>query len=702
MLGMKHFIPGNTTPASSYPMVIQPEDYLWHLHSKGMAGWPVMRAPGAARQPRSRKPKQLAAETPLERPEARGAAELHSEVACCEVSAGSERSREDAKVDECCIAPDALTTMLPCWLEVTSFVSLNRFFRRRRTEKLMSLNAVYVDLDFRDTPTWRNKSADEVQAALECHCLALKLAEPSFIIQTGQGLAAVWLIKPMPAKALGRWTAAIKALINLFLGFGADRSCSDATRVFRIPRTINEKNGREVRVTGGSFERYSFDALEDQIYIASGRPTRRQLEEREKVGTERKKWTGSMPRGLTPAQRFEQVQHDLERIAEYYGGWMPEGTRNTWLHLFGVSLSHQLDVGDVKGFVEATAARVTPGLDESDVRAIAKQAKEKAQLPRTSNPRFDGRYHYAGHGIADRLGVTADMAGELGLRQIVPLAELKRRRADRERQRRAKAGALSRAEWLDQNNASRTKPWEQLGIGRTKYYRLKKAGLLEDFVAEQSGQVRARNRGVATAEAPTGGDETRSKQAEPDQQAQAAQEPKNGPTGERHPRLCSRRTSSRREVHRQQRPGCSPKNEDEKRKRRGRTCGQAIPPGASPKGVLPCSTVTTPLSPRSRPSFTTARTHCRTQPCFWAANPRSGRLKGFSKRSALLRRSHGAYSAILESCMRFSRWSMCMTPTVRKQATSRRSTRHGRASRISVCSRTNWLRCSMRSYRPKH
>lgn len=273
-----------------------------------------------------------------------------------------------------CIAPETLQTVLPFWLEGTSFLSLNRFFKRRRTRSLKSLNAIYVDLDLRDVMAWRGKSADEVQVALERHCVSLGLPEPSFILQTGRGLAAIWLIKPIPPQALARWRAAIRALIDLWKGFGADRSCSDVTRVFRIPGTINEKNGQEVRVTGGSLQRYSFDALEDQIYIASGRPTRRQLEARRKARKQQRRQKEQMPKGLSPAQRFEQIQQDLEKIAEAHGGHMLEGTRNTWLHLFGACLTHQNDPGDVEAVVEEAAARVTQGLDESDVDAIARQA----------------------------------------------------------------------------------------------------------------------------------------------------------------------------------------------------------------------------------------------------------------------------------------------------------------------------------------
>lgn len=661
---MKHFIPRSGVPVTSIPTVIGPEEYVQLLHPAEMRGWPCVMGKSEAS------------------------------------TIGPKARSGSGRVVNRCMAPETLQTVLPSWLEGTSFLSLNRFFKRRRTRSLMSLNAIYVDLDFRAVVAWRGKSADEVQVALERHCLSLGLPEPSFIIQTGRGLAAIWLIKPMPPQALARWRAAIRALIDLWKGFGADRSCSDVTRVFRIPGTINEKNGQEVRVTGGSLQRYSFDALEDQIYIASGRPTRRQLEARRKARKKQRRQKEQMPKGLSPAQRFEQIQQDLEKIAEAYGGQMPEGTRNTWLHLFGACLTHQNDPGDVEAAIEEAAARVTPGLDESDVDAIARQASEMARLPGTSNPLKDGRYHYSGHAIADLLGVTGAMVRDLGLRQVVPLAERRKRKAEAQRARRASAGAVSREAWLAQNDESRTQPWRRLGIGRTKYYRLKKEGLLGKLSDDRRELVRARYRGVAGSQAPTGDNDMSPQAAHLDHTAQPADN-----------RPISRETSGPLQaidlIMTRGRPSAMagmPAGERERKgqKRRERTCGPAIPPGASPKGVLPCSTVTTPLSPRSRPFFTATRRRCRTQPCFWVAGPLSRRPEGFSMRSAHLRRSRGAYGVISESCMRSSRWSMCMTPSVRKQPASRRSTRHGRASRRSVCSRTNSAKCSMRSYRPKH
>ncbi len=115
------------------------------------------------------------------------------------------------------------------------------------------------------------------------------------------------------------------------------------------------------------------------------------------------------------------------------------------------------------------AAAATPGLAPSEIAAIARQAMEKASLPSAAASRSDGRYTYRGATVADMLGITAEMACVLQLRQVVPEEEKRRRKAARQKQRRAGRGAASREEYLEANNASRARPWSALGIGKTKY-----------------------------------------------------------------------------------------------------------------------------------------------------------------------------------------------------------------------------------------
>ncbi|MEH6648171.1 MAG: hypothetical protein V7730_21400, partial [Sulfitobacter sp.] len=152
-----------------------------------------------------------------------------------------------------CETTEGFCEVLPAWLDGTSYVSLNRFWKRRRNTNLAQLNAVYLDLDYPNRLEWRGKPASEVQKAFEEALTAAAIPLPSVFLHTGRGLAVIWLIKPLPPKALKRWDGAMRAAIKFALRFGADPACKDAARVFRLPGTINQKSRTVVRVSAATW-----------------------------------------------------------------------------------------------------------------------------------------------------------------------------------------------------------------------------------------------------------------------------------------------------------------------------------------------------------------------------------------------------------------------------------------------------------------
>ncbi|WP_323766221.1 hypothetical protein [Marinovum sp.] len=369
-------------------------------------------------------------------------------------------------------------THMPMFLDQTSYLTLNRFWGHRNGNKLAALNALYVDLDYFSCIGWQGKSPNVVQAAYTEKLSNSGMPDPTIYLHTGRGLAVIWLIEEIPVSVLPRWQGAMRALVEFSDPFGADKKCKDAVRIFRIPGSTNEKCGKTVRVSGGTGRRHNFDALADQIYIASGRPTRAELETKRKQRKRKRESGAPMPRGLPPAHRFKLILEDLEVFRGFHGGLIPTGMRNTWLHFVATCLTHIPDVADIAEEVRQIAEEATPGLPRSEVEAIAKQASSKSKLPYTSTFSSNGRYQYAGATIAENLGITPAVAREIGLKQIIPDQERKRRRADAERRRREEKGARTRAEYLQKNCAAREQPWKALNIGRTKYYELKREGKL--------------------------------------------------------------------------------------------------------------------------------------------------------------------------------------------------------------------------------
>ncbi len=367
-----------------------------------------------------------------------------------------------------------LPNIVGAWLDVSGYVALNRYFGPRARNPLAALNALYVDLDFHTIPEWRDVAPEVVAQAFLASVNAKGIPEPSFVNDTGRGLAAIWLIEEIPADALPRWRSAMSVLPGLVKPFGADRACTDAARVFRLPGTINRKCGREVRVIGGTLQRLPYDDLADRIYIAAGRPTRKQLTAKRNAASSEKASTPNKSatlRGLPAALRFAQIRSDLERLSEHWGGVVPEGLRNTWLHLYVTCLTQEHNVADLEDTLRTVAAMATPGLKETEVAAVIKSALKRAEAAYASNPNVDGRLNYSGATIAELLGVTDLQARQLQLRQVYSVEERNRRNKDRLTSRRRQQGVQPREEYLAKNTISARQPWLDHGISKSTWYR---------------------------------------------------------------------------------------------------------------------------------------------------------------------------------------------------------------------------------------
>ncbi|SES21933.1 hypothetical protein SAMN04490244_107171 [Tranquillimonas rosea] len=250
------------------------------------------------------------------------------------------------------------------FLDSDGYMSLHRFHGPRCVGRLAALNGLFLDLDTDRLPVGATKSPGPWSLDFLMRLVSLNLPEPSVILSTGRGLAAIWLINPLPPQALPRWQSAQNALIEMFKPLGADPACCDAARVTRLPGSLNTKSQTIASIIGGSLERYDFDRFADDIYIAAGRPTREQLslqKKRRKKATARKH-SG----GLATAVRFKVVMQDLERLRLSWGGRVPKGVRNIWLHLYATCLSHTSNEREIPDLVRSMATEATPGLSPSE------------------------------------------------------------------------------------------------------------------------------------------------------------------------------------------------------------------------------------------------------------------------------------------------------------------------------------------------
>lgn len=111
--------------------------------------------------------------------------------------------------------PEELAAELRIWLGEDVYFSQNTFFKpQRNIQNIRQLRSLYVDLDF----YLFNYDLSWVLGKLEFEYYKEIIPEPNIIIFSGRGLVLIWLLEPVPYKALPLW----QAVQNYFLDRLAD------------------------------------------------------------------------------------------------------------------------------------------------------------------------------------------------------------------------------------------------------------------------------------------------------------------------------------------------------------------------------------------------------------------------------------------------------------------------------------------------
>lgn len=139
--------------------------------------------------------------------------------------------------------PGELAHELSSWLGEDVYFSQNTFYKpQRRIENVRQLRSLYVDLDF----YLFNYDLNWVLTKLEHEYFGDTIPNPNIVIFSGQGLVLIWLLDPVPYKALPLWQAVQNHLLKELKALGGDSKAADAARIFRIAGSVNSKSGTEV------------------------------------------------------------------------------------------------------------------------------------------------------------------------------------------------------------------------------------------------------------------------------------------------------------------------------------------------------------------------------------------------------------------------------------------------------------------------
>lgn len=206
---------------------------------------------------------------------------------------------------------EELADNLSDWIGDDVFFSQNSFYRPRRTiENIRQLRSLYVDLDFyifNYEPEW-------IINKLEQEYFGKTIPDPNIIIFSGQGIVLIWLIEPVPYKALPLWQAVEKYLLDQLKELGGDSRATDAARVFRIAGSRNTKNGNFVHTEYRHDYRYDIHQIQYD-YLPELTPKK----EKKKRGRKKK----IVQLFTIYSLHFARVQ-DIHKLIELRAGHMPQ------------------------------------------------------------------------------------------------------------------------------------------------------------------------------------------------------------------------------------------------------------------------------------------------------------------------------------------------------------------------------------------
>jgi len=136
------------------------------------------------------------------------------------------------------------------FLGLSTHISISAFYRpRRTTDYLYCTSAIVIDLDYYKTE-YEDIDSDE-DFCQELQPFIDKLGyEPTAIVSSGHGYYLYFRLDKninLKSSAMRRlYQTTVQKMIQIFEPIGADPACSDLTRVFKVPSSINFKTGNQV------------------------------------------------------------------------------------------------------------------------------------------------------------------------------------------------------------------------------------------------------------------------------------------------------------------------------------------------------------------------------------------------------------------------------------------------------------------------
>ena len=376
---------------------------------------------------------------------------------------------------------------------------------KRVWSNVKQLNGFYADFDYYKVDKYKHLSA--IEFASEVLNENQWLLPPTVVIDSGNGCWMFWLFKRPPVITdkhdwMSQWQQYQTFMVDQLTEFGADPSCKDATRVARLPNTINSKTGRPA---AGMFvgQRYDFKeikaCLRERYKFLQDQEAERKRAEYEAKGKTFKKRKNAKSGNVVKPNSFNRTvfslhrarMNDYRKLARLRGEKLGEH-RRLIVHLYTVSAAwfcfdEASLIAEVQSFVDDCIHEPQKHRDIAQTQAeVLRRFRNHQELKRNGFDHeetrrllkngSDDNYWRTNERIIKDLEITRTEMRKMST--IIDDAERKKRDADGANRRRRENGVKTRAEYNDQRQA-------EVAEKVSEALKLRLAGLSVRAIAQQ-------------------------------------------------------------------------------------------------------------------------------------------------------------------------------------------------------------------------
>lgn len=325
-----------------------------------------------------------------------------------------------------------------------TFITPNLTYNgKRQINNIRQFRALYIDLDH-DYYTFNDLVYNTWDLVNEG-----KIPCPTMVISSGRGAHLYWRIEHAPYQALATWQELEDYLCYQLKKLGADKKATDATRILRLPDTLNSRNNKECKVMLINNNIYSMYDLREK-YLKWKPKIFKVVEVDGKVYS--KVNNSKVIQFFTSYTLHMAREEDILTICKLRG-FNVTGYRNMILHCYAywLGVTHR-KLNELSDEVNKLNNRFTEPLKQNEVDAILRcvpkaiekfinyeQGLRSGEVKRVSKGMRDkGGYWYKNETLIDRLDITLDE--QRHLKTIISAKEKYRRNADtkKEKQRAAR------------------------------------------------------------------------------------------------------------------------------------------------------------------------------------------------------------------------------------------------------------------------